>query len=621
MQLTDDRTADRATLRGREIHVGGIYPFQVTSDISQHLYSDRGMFAATSARDPSILRFRRLTFDPEKSWTDNAAVFVSNIQVQSLALSNGRTLQPHSLTSYLSVYPSAGIGTIIFWLKLGSDVLEEKELIELIALSRGTVERIDANRASYIGVEWLGQHVAMNSLLQVCEAVEKEFRQLYRAEKHDVYSVQFAYPLLYVGEVVGCTTADDIVSRYKRNIAGILNLWIRNTHMLKDKEIANATQLDIHPFEYGVTYMSTSCTIEMHPYNVRDIADIENQELAEHHIREMSYLAILAELPVAKLYVLRLYDVLLSKGLKDIRVSKHPFNLVSPVILFIRAVRSSILRRTLTLAVNEFRNIHLTRKSYGMVVMDAYELQFSIPQLAESVDKKLSAIDTIVQSTFSMYIAIFTLVLTILGIYLALPQKSTEGGVAASGPEAVEKPADSGSESGRLDNEVVLQSVAAMVKANCEAGFQQFVGGLALTPGKRLDIVQPIRFRFASAELLPAEVEQISGLAQHPGSKGVERIIINGYADRIGTTAYNRDLSRRRSEVVRDALVEVGFTDIPIEVRPFGEERGPLLTPDGVAEPFNRTVEIRMEVRQSNTAVTSTCEGARRSKFPESNNQ
>lgn len=70
------------------------------------------------------------------------------------------------------------------------------------------------------------------------------------------------------------------------------------------------------------------------------------------------------------------------------------------------------------------------------------------------------------------------------------------------------------------------------------------------------------------------------------------RITVSGNADTWGDAAYNRDLSQRRAEAVRDAMVQDGINPASIAVAGHGEEALPVSTKDGVREPKNRRVEI-----------------------------
>lgn len=73
------------------------------------------------------------------------------------------------------------------------------------------------------------------------------------------------------------------------------------------------------------------------------------------------------------------------------------------------------------------------------------------------------------------------------------------------------------------------------------------------------------------------------------------RTRVEGHTDSTGPAEYNRDLSRRRAEAVRDMLIEAGVEADRLEVVAFGEDQ-PLATnetPDG--RRINRRVQLVTE--------------------------
>ena len=70
------------------------------------------------------------------------------------------------------------------------------------------------------------------------------------------------------------------------------------------------------------------------------------------------------------------------------------------------------------------------------------------------------------------------------------------------------------------------------------------------------------------------------------------RIDVVGHTDRAGSVEYNRALSKRRADAVRDALANSGVTAGRIDEAALGELVSDVETPDGVREPLNRRVEI-----------------------------
>lgn len=69
-------------------------------------------------------------------------------------------------------------------------------------------------------------------------------------------------------------------------------------------------------------------------------------------------------------------------------------------------------------------------------------------------------------------------------------------------------------------------------------------------------------------------------------------IILNGHADRSGSTEYNLTLSQNRAEAVKKELIKRGVPDGNISYFAFGESDNRIPTKDGVKEKANRRVEI-----------------------------
>jgi outer membrane protein OmpA-like peptidoglycan-associated protein len=70
------------------------------------------------------------------------------------------------------------------------------------------------------------------------------------------------------------------------------------------------------------------------------------------------------------------------------------------------------------------------------------------------------------------------------------------------------------------------------------------------------------------------------------------RIAIVGHTDRAGSAAVNARLALRRAEAVREILFSYGIEAEAVELSSHGENNPVVPTPDGVAEPRNRRVEV-----------------------------
>ena len=104
-----------------------------------------------------------------------------------------------------------------------------------------------------------------------------------------------------------------------------------------------------------------------------------------------------------------------------------------------------------------------------------------------------------------------------------------------------------------------------------------------------------VLFRSAEATLLPAARVKLDQVTNALLAIRARNLIVEGHTDSKGTDAYNRDLSQRRADAVRDYLVQRGYPASHIQSRGQGEG-SPIAnnaSPEGRAN--NRRVEIVIE--------------------------
>lgn len=99
-------------------------------------------------------------------------------------------------------------------------------------------------------------------------------------------------------------------------------------------------------------------------------------------------------------------------------------------------------------------------------------------------------------------------------------------------------------------------------------------------------------FGFDSDVLTAAGLQIIDDAVARAEQSGIVDFSVTGHADRAGPEAYNLDLSLRRANAVRDALIDRGIKASGISVAGRGEAEPAVPTADGVVEPANRRVEI-----------------------------
>lgn len=101
-----------------------------------------------------------------------------------------------------------------------------------------------------------------------------------------------------------------------------------------------------------------------------------------------------------------------------------------------------------------------------------------------------------------------------------------------------------------------------------------------------------VLFAFNKAELTAQAAPRLDKLASFLQQFPDRRLLIEGYTDSVGSDSYNQDLSDRRAQSVRDALVQRGVNSNRITVRGYGKAYpvADNASPEGRA--MNRRVEI-----------------------------
>jgi outer membrane protein OmpA-like peptidoglycan-associated protein len=104
-----------------------------------------------------------------------------------------------------------------------------------------------------------------------------------------------------------------------------------------------------------------------------------------------------------------------------------------------------------------------------------------------------------------------------------------------------------------------------------------------------------ILFGFDSASIDQTGQTVIDQVASELRATMGYSITVTGHTDRAGPQSYNMELSRRRAEAVRHALIANGISGESIKIQAVGESQSAVPTDDSVHELANRRVEIVIE--------------------------
>ncbi len=127
---------------------------------------------------------------------------------------------------------------------------------------------------------------------------------------------------------------------------------------------------------------------------------------------------------------------------------------------------------------------------------------------------------------------------------------------------------------------------AARLRAELE-GLQakQTDRGMVLTLGDVL-------FDTNRAEIRPGAMRTVERLAEFLRSRPTISVLIEGHTDSVGDDAYNRDLSQRRADAVREALASRGIAGERVRSRGLGEGYPNASNDNAGGRQQNRRVEV-----------------------------
>lgn len=114
---------------------------------------------------------------------------------------------------------------------------------------------------------------------------------------------------------------------------------------------------------------------------------------------------------------------------------------------------------------------------------------------------------------------------------------------------------------------------------------QQTERGLVLTLGDVL-------FDFDKATLKPGGNRAVNELTNFLQEYPERNVMIEGFTDNIGSESYNRDLSQRRANAVRRALLSNGISRSRIQTRGYGEQYPVAGNTTEAGRQRNRRVEV-----------------------------
>jgi outer membrane protein OmpA-like peptidoglycan-associated protein len=139
------------------------------------------------------------------------------------------------------------------------------------------------------------------------------------------------------------------------------------------------------------------------------------------------------------------------------------------------------------------------------------------------------------------------------------------------------------------------QAAQQAAEANQEAArLQAEVDQLKATPTPRGLVLTlgDVLFDTGRSELNPGAGRKLDQLAQFLSEHKERRVQIDGFTDSVGTDSYNEELSRRRADAVKSALLVRGIDASRISTQGYGKAFPVASNTDSGGRQLNRRVEV-----------------------------
>ncbi len=88
---------------------------------------------------------------------------------------------------------------------------------------------------------------------------------------------------------------------------------------------------------------------------------------------------------------------------------------------------------------------------------------------------------------------------------------------------------------------------------------------------EKITLSTDVLFPFNKAELLPGGQQKLDELAKSAQGTNVDKVVLIGHADRIGSEEYNQELSEKRAQAVADYLAQKGVDSSRLQVEGKGK--------------------------------------------------
>lgn len=250
--------------------------------------------------------------------------------------------------------------------------------------------------------------------------------------------------------------------------------------------------------------------------------------------------------------------------------------------------------------------VRATSRAFGLVVLLLLVLLGGLAALSYVLLKRLRAVEgqlaaTVARSEQTAVVAHQAAERADAAEFAA--RKAAEGRVAAEAEKAsARQEADVAKQDATVarDTAAKAQAEAEAIRKRAEAEvgrLQTALGQIAETRRTALGLVMNLgedhlKFAFDKADLRPQDRELLARIAGILMTSHDYTISVNGHTDDVGSAEYNKKLSERRAQAVRDYLVQAGLPPEILSVEGHGKSLPLVRGTSDEARAKNRRVEL-----------------------------
>ena len=424
--------------------VGGVRVFDIGTSLGEGHCRLPEAFLPDFPELATIKKLEEGILDQEHFGVRSTKYKIHDIEIERLILSSEISVKVFSAELFVSLFPS-GICSLCLKVDI-KQALTTDNIIEIVGILTSGKMRENRNVEPKLLVKF--NNVAYQSFGDMFDRIETLLLASISGARNTRYTNTFMCPVIFIKSCKGQEqTAEELVVKYKRQLAGMKHLWIKKWRHLKDRLVSDDVRTESHPLNYGLTYFSPICTMEIHPTLVKDAAIIGERSVIEHYFVEWYLLSKVLEVVSCQYFMLRKYDFRLLQIQEEVlrRQPRLTLRAVLGVTRMIRRITRE--RQEVLLDIHDYWNIKISKRTYVQQEFEEAKKTFLLDNLFASINQRIASLDDVLNNLYqrvmaatNLVIAAIVVLLTVLTLVSQLRSANSAEAAARNAPAAPTPP-------------------------------------------------------------------------------------------------------------------------------------------------------------------------------------